>query len=169
MSKQLETFKSNLEEFASKHKQEIRKSSQFRVQFQEMCATIGVDPLACENHEEFICLTTLFFSLVEAESCYIFEVEYHFLTACFFPLQLAKVFGLRCSESVTSIMSSASRLLKCASLSNTETEVCNMSMKTEWWVSLDHSFPSLYFWQYRDTWTAIFYVMDTSLHQLLHL
>ncbi|XP_045566122.1 LOW QUALITY PROTEIN: vacuolar-sorting protein SNF8 [Salmo salar] len=46
MSKQLETFKSNLEEFSSKHKQEIRKSSQFRVQFQEMCATIGVDPLA---------------------------------------------------------------------------------------------------------------------------
>ncbi|XP_077406843.1 vacuolar-sorting protein SNF8 [Vanacampus margaritifer] len=46
MSKQLDTFKSNLEEFASKHKQEIRKSSQFRVQFQEMCATIGVDPLA---------------------------------------------------------------------------------------------------------------------------
>uniref|UniRef100_A0A7N6FD28 Uncharacterized protein n=1 Tax=Anabas testudineus TaxID=64144 RepID=A0A7N6FD28_ANATE len=45
MSKQLETFKSNLEEFASKHKQEIRKNSQFRVQFQEMCATIGVDPL----------------------------------------------------------------------------------------------------------------------------
>lgn len=52
MSKQLETFKSNLEEFASKHKQEIRKSSQFRVQFQEMCATIGVDPLACEKHLE---------------------------------------------------------------------------------------------------------------------
>lgn len=50
MSKQLETFKSNLEEFASKHKQEIRKNSQFRVQFQEMCATIGVDPLACEKH-----------------------------------------------------------------------------------------------------------------------
>uniref|UniRef100_W5KMC9 Vacuolar-sorting protein SNF8 n=1 Tax=Astyanax mexicanus TaxID=7994 RepID=W5KMC9_ASTMX len=40
------TFKTHLEEFASKHKQEIRKSSQFRVQFQEMCATIGVDPLA---------------------------------------------------------------------------------------------------------------------------
>lgn len=48
MSKQLETFKTNLEEFASKHKQEIRKNPQFRVQFQEMCATIGVDPLACE-------------------------------------------------------------------------------------------------------------------------
>lgn len=46
MSKQLETFKTHLEEFASKHKQEIRKSAQFRVQFQDMCATIGVDPLA---------------------------------------------------------------------------------------------------------------------------
>ncbi|KAM8947825.1 vacuolar-sorting protein SNF8 [Pelodytes ibericus] len=46
MSKQLEMFKTNLEEFASKHKQEIRKNSQFRVQFQDMCATIGVDPLA---------------------------------------------------------------------------------------------------------------------------
>uniref|UniRef100_A0A3Q0RYP0 Vacuolar-sorting protein SNF8 n=1 Tax=Amphilophus citrinellus TaxID=61819 RepID=A0A3Q0RYP0_AMPCI len=46
MSKQLETFKTHLEEFASKHKQEIRKNPQFRVQFQEMCATIGVDPLA---------------------------------------------------------------------------------------------------------------------------
>ncbi|KAG8566088.1 hypothetical protein GDO81_013095 [Engystomops pustulosus] len=47
MSKQLEMFKTNLEEFASKHKQEIRKNPQFRVQFQDMCATIGVDPLAC--------------------------------------------------------------------------------------------------------------------------
>lgn len=46
MSKQLDMFKSHLEEFASKHKQEIRKSPQFRVQFQDMCATIGVDPLA---------------------------------------------------------------------------------------------------------------------------
>ncbi|CAM9280099.1 unnamed protein product [Lampetra planeri] len=46
MSKQLETFRTNLEEFASKHKQEIRRNPQFRVQFQDMCATIGVDPLA---------------------------------------------------------------------------------------------------------------------------
>ncbi|XP_019338145.1 vacuolar-sorting protein SNF8 isoform X2 [Alligator mississippiensis] len=46
MSKQLDMFKTNLEEFASKHKQEIRKNPQFRVQFQDMCATIGVDPLA---------------------------------------------------------------------------------------------------------------------------
>ncbi|PKU31353.1 vacuolar-sorting protein snf8 [Limosa lapponica baueri] len=46
MSKQLDMFKTNLEEFASKHKQEIRKNPEFRVQFQDMCATIGVDPLA---------------------------------------------------------------------------------------------------------------------------
>lgn len=46
MSKQLEVFRENLEEFASKHKNEIRKNSQFRKQFQEMCAAIGVDPLA---------------------------------------------------------------------------------------------------------------------------
>ena len=49
MSKQLDMFKTNLEEFASKHKQEIRKNPEFRVQFQDMCATIGVDPLACEE------------------------------------------------------------------------------------------------------------------------
>ncbi|XP_031990206.1 vacuolar-sorting protein SNF8 isoform X1 [Corvus moneduloides] len=46
MSKQLDMFRTNLEEFASKHKQEIRKNPEFRVQFQDMCATIGVDPLA---------------------------------------------------------------------------------------------------------------------------
>lgn len=46
MSKQLEDFRTNLEEFASKHKNEIKKNSQFRKQFQEMCASIGVDPLA---------------------------------------------------------------------------------------------------------------------------
>jgi len=46
LSSQLETFHTNLEEFASKHKQEIRKNPEFRHQFQQMCATIGVDPLA---------------------------------------------------------------------------------------------------------------------------
>lgn len=46
MTKQLEVFRENLEEFASKHKQEIKKNAQFRRQFQEMCAAIGVDPLA---------------------------------------------------------------------------------------------------------------------------
>lgn len=46
MTKQLEVFRLNLEEFAAKHKNEIRKNPQFRIQFQEMCASIGVDPLA---------------------------------------------------------------------------------------------------------------------------
>lgn len=46
MSKQLEVFRTNLEEFASKHRNEIKKNAQFRRQFQEMCASIGVDPLA---------------------------------------------------------------------------------------------------------------------------
>uniref|UniRef100_H2Y717 Vacuolar-sorting protein SNF8 n=1 Tax=Ciona savignyi TaxID=51511 RepID=H2Y717_CIOSA len=46
LSKQLETFHSHLEKFAANHKQEIRKDPQFRRQFQQMCATIGVDPLA---------------------------------------------------------------------------------------------------------------------------
>lgn len=46
LSKQLEVFRVNLEEFAGKHKNEIRKNPQFRRQFQEMCASIGVDPLA---------------------------------------------------------------------------------------------------------------------------
>ncbi|XP_004534263.1 vacuolar-sorting protein SNF8 [Ceratitis capitata] len=46
MTKQMEVFRMKLEEFAVKHKQDIRKNSHFRKQFQEMCAAIGVDPLA---------------------------------------------------------------------------------------------------------------------------
>ncbi|XP_060530718.1 vacuolar-sorting protein SNF8 [Cylas formicarius] len=46
MSKQMDFFKTNLEEFAMKHKNEIRKNPDFRKQFQEMCASIGVDPLS---------------------------------------------------------------------------------------------------------------------------
>jgi len=46
MSKQLVVFQEKLGEFASKYKNEIRKDPQFRRQFQEMCASIGVDPLA---------------------------------------------------------------------------------------------------------------------------
>uniref|UniRef100_A0A2K6JT02 Uncharacterized protein n=2 Tax=Rhinopithecus TaxID=542827 RepID=A0A2K6JT02_RHIBE len=45
ISKQLGMFKTNLEEFASKHKWEIRKDPEFHVQFQDMCATFGVEPL----------------------------------------------------------------------------------------------------------------------------
>ncbi|XP_033639658.1 vacuolar-sorting protein SNF8-like [Asterias rubens] len=46
MSKMLEAFRSNLEEFATSHKNDIKRNPEFRMQFQEMCATIGVDPLA---------------------------------------------------------------------------------------------------------------------------
>lgn len=46
MSKQLMVFQDKLGEFAGKYKNEIRKDPQFRRQFQEMCASIGVDPLA---------------------------------------------------------------------------------------------------------------------------
>ena len=49
LSKQLDSFKGNLEEFAANHRNDIRKSPQFRNQFQEMCAAIGVDPLACKQ------------------------------------------------------------------------------------------------------------------------
>lgn len=41
MTKQMEFLKGNLEEFAGKHKNEIRKNPTFRRQFTEMCAAIG--------------------------------------------------------------------------------------------------------------------------------
>lgn len=46
MKEQLQTFKSQLEDFARKHKNDIRKNPTFRSQFHEMCAKVGVDPLA---------------------------------------------------------------------------------------------------------------------------
>ncbi|CAL1300407.1 unnamed protein product [Larinioides sclopetarius] len=46
LSKQMESFRSNLQEFAGKYKNKIKKNLQFRQQFQEMCAATGVDPLA---------------------------------------------------------------------------------------------------------------------------
>lgn len=46
LSGQLEQFQTNLENFAKEHKQEIRRDPEFRKRFQEMCASIGVDPLA---------------------------------------------------------------------------------------------------------------------------
>ncbi|KAI8923039.1 EAP30/Vps36 family-domain-containing protein [Entophlyctis helioformis] len=42
----LATFKSNLEEFAQKHKKDIRRDPVFRMHFQRMCNNVGVDPLA---------------------------------------------------------------------------------------------------------------------------
>eukprot|EP01133_Synstelium_polycarpum_P020200 gene20200-24222_t len=49
MSEQLATFKVNLEEFALKHKKDIIKNPEFRRHFQDMCSTIGVDPLALQS------------------------------------------------------------------------------------------------------------------------
>ena len=46
LTQQMERFKTNLEEFAFKYKDEIKKNASFRKQFQDMCANIGVDPLA---------------------------------------------------------------------------------------------------------------------------
>lgn len=46
MTRQLETFRSKLEDFAANHKQDIKKDAAFRKHFQDMCASIGVDPLA---------------------------------------------------------------------------------------------------------------------------
>lgn len=46
LTQQMEVFKKNLEEFAFKYKNEIKNNPQFRKQFQDMCANIGVDPLA---------------------------------------------------------------------------------------------------------------------------
>jgi len=46
LSKHLEQFRDHLQDFAAKHKNEIKKNPTFRRQFQEMCASVGVDPLA---------------------------------------------------------------------------------------------------------------------------
>ncbi|KAI8996788.1 EAP30/Vps36 family-domain-containing protein [Pilobolus umbonatus] len=46
LQKQMDLFKSNLQEFAQKHKKDIRKDPAFRAHFQKMCLNIGVDPLA---------------------------------------------------------------------------------------------------------------------------
>ncbi|KAH6559974.1 hypothetical protein BASA50_006645 [Batrachochytrium salamandrivorans] len=42
----LDKFKSNLEEFATKHKNDIKRDPVFRMHFQRMCNNLGVDPLA---------------------------------------------------------------------------------------------------------------------------
>jgi len=46
LSGQLSNFQTNLENFAREHKQDIKRDPEFRRHFQEMCASIGVDPLA---------------------------------------------------------------------------------------------------------------------------
>ncbi|KAI9478224.1 MAG: EAP30/Vps36 family-domain-containing protein [Benjaminiella poitrasii] len=46
LQKQMDVFKTNLQEFAHKHRKDIRKDPLFRSRFQRMCTNIGVDPLA---------------------------------------------------------------------------------------------------------------------------
>jgi ESCRT-II complex subunit VPS22 len=46
MKRQMETFKSHLQQFAVKYQKDIRQDPRFRSQFQQMCTRIGVDPLA---------------------------------------------------------------------------------------------------------------------------
>ncbi|CAM9446310.1 unnamed protein product [Ectocarpus sp. 8 AP-2014] len=46
ISGMMATFKGSLEEFARKYKKDINQDPAFRQQFQVMCASIGVDPLA---------------------------------------------------------------------------------------------------------------------------
>lgn len=44
---ELSIFQAKLEEFSHRHRDEIKRNSQFRRYFQEMCSSVGVDPLAC--------------------------------------------------------------------------------------------------------------------------
>lgn len=49
MKLQLQLFKTNLEQFAVRHKKEIQQDPAFRAQFHKMCASIGVDPLTSQK------------------------------------------------------------------------------------------------------------------------
>uniref|UniRef100_M4B590 Vacuolar protein sorting-associated protein n=1 Tax=Hyaloperonospora arabidopsidis (strain Emoy2) TaxID=559515 RepID=M4B590_HYAAE len=49
VSSQLELFRTNLQAFAVKYKDNIKKDPDFRCKFQVMCAKIGVDPLASKK------------------------------------------------------------------------------------------------------------------------
>ena len=46
MEEQMEKFRKALEDFAFSHKEDIKGDPIFRKHFHEMCASIGVDPLA---------------------------------------------------------------------------------------------------------------------------
>ena len=50
LSNHMDKFKAKLEEFATKHKSEIKKDAIFRREFQEMCAVAGVDPLRSSSN-----------------------------------------------------------------------------------------------------------------------
>ena len=49
MHQQLQVFKDNLQQFASKHAQELRQNTIFRSRFQSLCLKIGVDPLQSQK------------------------------------------------------------------------------------------------------------------------
>lgn len=46
MAAKVDAFRTHLQEFALKHRADIQKDPVFRAQFHEMCASVGVDPLA---------------------------------------------------------------------------------------------------------------------------
>ncbi|KAG2491363.1 hypothetical protein HYH03_010362 [Edaphochlamys debaryana] len=46
LQEQLVAFRSSLEEFARRHRSEVRSDPVFRAQFHAMCASVGVDPLS---------------------------------------------------------------------------------------------------------------------------
>lgn len=50
LASQMGEFRANLEKFASKYKKDIKKNSEFRRHFQQMCAVSGVDPLRSSNN-----------------------------------------------------------------------------------------------------------------------
>lgn len=71
----MEVFKVNLQEFAQKHRKDIRKDPTFRAHFQRMCANIGVDPLACE-FELFLFLSFLLsLETTNASSLFFFKAN----------------------------------------------------------------------------------------------
>nr|QNO39396.1 vacuolar protein sorting 22 [Carpediemonas membranifera] len=46
VQRQMSTFKDNLEDFARKHREQINSVPEFRARFNQMCKTMGADPLA---------------------------------------------------------------------------------------------------------------------------
>jgi len=59
MQAQMVQFKEQLETFAKKYKNDIKKDETFRQNFQSMCTSIGVDPLACKSNILFIIIILL--------------------------------------------------------------------------------------------------------------
>ncbi len=59
MKEQMSKFKASLEDFARKHKDDIRKDPVFRAQFHQMCANIGVDPLVSSKVSHLAAVTPL--------------------------------------------------------------------------------------------------------------